>query len=743
VFVHSRRRCVHVVGSVPAAGQNVGSIATTYDDLGRVQTVTSYQPSETTVVNQVEYAYDGWGNEICEWQAQTGAVDTSGTPSVQYTYDDGAGTSGAAQYLRLSDVIYPNGREVQYDYGNEVSPPSFAQAVDNIMSRVESINTVGETTPNAEYTYLGAGAIASETYPQPEVSLNYDPSGDGSFTGFDQFGDVVDQIWSGYGANNSGTLDGCSYTYDAAGNRTSKANLTDAALSELYGYDDLDRLTSWSVNGTQQETWTLDSLGNNLAAGSYDAANQEKPTAGSSGYDAAGNMTTLLSGDKAVYDAWDRLVGVDDSSGNPIEKYSYDGTNRRIQIYSDFSGGTPGTVTDDYLSGQQVIESDVTSGGSRAGGYQYLWSPRYIDAPILRDTLNTAGTGIVAAQRVFYLGDADYNVTALVSAGGSVLERYAYTPYGAVTVRAADWTPINPNVSQVGNIILYTGQEYSFATGLYCYRKRYYDPALGRFIGEDPMGVTAGLNLYGYCGDAPVRHTDPRGTDPSALSTAKSLEVDAADVVERLVSHPSAGPFSLRYSLQANVGDPLLGLFGGCGRFTQPWWAGGGEIRGGGTSQWIVSGIYGAGEWVCNKVDSGNDSGNGWESAANEGGALHLLVWGSCPGKYAVDVDYAVVLITNDTGTASANFHVFGDGSAATSRSFASGPPLQATVSSELLSARAYVTIKWPWRRRTTLFDRIVPFLYTPVINIGEEAPADAYTVAAAGIRVKKIEKVG
>ena len=210
-------------------------------------------------------------------------------------------------------------------------------------------------------------------------------------------------------------------------------NALNPDLSETYQYDALGRLTEWAVNGVEQQTWALDALGNDLSTGTYDAANEETPTQGSSGYDAAGNMTTLQSGDTAVYDAWNRMTEVDNGS-EIVEKYGYGGTNRRIQIASDFSGSTPGTVTDDYYAGQQVVESDVTAGRVRNGGYQYLWSPRYIDAPILRDTLTTDGTAVVAAGRVFYLGDANFNVTALVSAAGTVVERYAYTPYGEATV---------------------------------------------------------------------------------------------------------------------------------------------------------------------------------------------------------------------------------------------------------------------------------------------------------------------
>jgi hypothetical protein len=54
----------------------VASIQTTYDDIGRVQTVTSYSTANAEdwdsahAVNQVKYVYDGWGNVAAEYQAQ-------------------------------------------------------------------------------------------------------------------------------------------------------------------------------------------------------------------------------------------------------------------------------------------------------------------------------------------------------------------------------------------------------------------------------------------------------------------------------------------------------------------------------------------------------------------------------------------------------------------------------------------------------------------------------------------------
>lgn len=48
-------------------------------------------------------------------------------------------------------------------------------------------------------------------------------------------------------------------------------------------------------------------------------------------------------------------------------------------------------------------------------------------------------------------------------------------------------------------------------TGFYYYRARYYDPKIGRFISEDPLGYVEGPNLYEYVHNNPVNYTDPEG----------------------------------------------------------------------------------------------------------------------------------------------------------------------------------------------------------------------------------------
>jgi RHS repeat-associated protein len=89
---------------------------------------------------------------------------------------------------------------------------------------------------------------------------------------------------------------------------------------------------------------------------------------------------------------------------------------------------------------------------------------------------------------------------ALVSAG-SVQTSYGYDPYGVsqVTGTASD------------NPFQFTGREYD-NTSLLNYRYRYYNPAWGRFVSEDPLEFEGGdVNFYRYVANNPAQFNDPSG----------------------------------------------------------------------------------------------------------------------------------------------------------------------------------------------------------------------------------------
>jgi hypothetical protein len=80
-----------------------------------------------SVVNEILRQYNTFSQLFAEYQEHGGAVNTATSPKVQYAF-----ASGAANYVRPTATIYPNGRQLNYDYG------SAGSAADNL-SRVASL----------------------------------------------------------------------------------------------------------------------------------------------------------------------------------------------------------------------------------------------------------------------------------------------------------------------------------------------------------------------------------------------------------------------------------------------------------------------------------------------------------------------------------------------------------------------------------------------------------------------------
>ena len=163
----------------------------------------------------------------------------------------------------------------------------------------------------------------------------------------------------------------------------------------------------------------------------------------------------------------------------------------------------PATEHSYYNESWQVLEE--RSDGVPAA--QYLWDPRYVDAPVLRWRYSGQAT-----ETLYYTQDANWNITAVVSAAGSVVERYMYAAYGEVTVLDANWDPDTNNESDVANARLFQGEELNAETGLNASRFRDgYHPALGVWTSRDPAQTIDGSNLYQFCLSRPTSGTDPMG----------------------------------------------------------------------------------------------------------------------------------------------------------------------------------------------------------------------------------------
>jgi RHS repeat-associated protein len=496
-------------------------IDTAYDTQGNPYLFTSYSTTAgTTIVNQVQRAFNGLAQLITEYQAHSGAVNTSSTPKVQYTYSEMA---GGANHSRLTSIVYPNGKVLNYNYNT---------GLDDSISRLSSLSDTSGTLES--YTYLGLSTVVKRAHPLPTNGLDMTyitPGGSGDagdqYTGLDRFGRIVDQKWQQNTTPTPTITDEFKYGYDRDSNRLYRTNELNHNFDELYhangasnGYDNLNQLVAFArgtlntnhdtiSSPSHSITWSLDALGNfsstttdggNPVSNTFNKQNEET-AAGTATltFDNNGNTTTDDQGKTLVYDAWNRLVAYKNGA-SVLESYKYDALNHRILQ-------NPGTATDLYYSSDWQLLEERTGGISTAT-IQHVWSPVYVDALILRDR-STQNNGTLD-ERLWVQQDANWNVTALLSGAGSVLERYDYDPYGKLTVLDGSFnTRISSNY---GFVYGFQGARLDTTTQLDYARNRDLSPSLGRWTQIDPTASQGSyVNWYQYAQNRPITLGDPTG----------------------------------------------------------------------------------------------------------------------------------------------------------------------------------------------------------------------------------------
>ncbi len=288
-------------------------------------------------------------------------------------------------------------------------------------------------------------------------------------------------------------------------------------------------------------------------------------------YDLAQNPTTFK-GQSRSYNVNNQLIGAGfsyDGNGNPVlytgVSLAFDPENRMTAYGNVLTAGYNG-------DGLRAWKQTAT------GRRYYLY-----DGEELTCELDAAGN--VAAPIIFgangllvyggtaYQFDPQGNAVHLLNDTGYADAHLAYDAWGQ-PMSGTNPTPYGYK-AQWG---YYTDAE----SGILLLTHRYLDPATGRFLTRDPIGVEGGVNLYAYVGNGVVMLKDPSGRMPLApivgILLRECLVGVAGDMVEdigrwlacaiyRGIRHGmpgvrSCGPFPVP-SLCDLLGGCIGGMLGG------------------------------------------------------------------------------------------------------------------------------------------------------------------------------------
>ena len=305
-------------------------------------------------------------------------------------------------------------------------------------------------------------------------------------------------------------------------------------LTLSYGYDEEERITSVTetrmVNGEPTSSTTLytyDALGQ-LLTEKKDGVIVNEMTYDNYGNIASKNGVSYMYGIPLHYTPAfkDQLIGFDD---NPLIIYDEQGNPLGDTIYTYI--WEKGRQLKECYDDKYDITYTYNANGIRTS--KFVWSidgslkyDYVLDgAKILRETCN--GNVLIplydnedSVCGIEYNGSAYYflknlqgDVIAIVNYEGEEVARYSYDAWGVCTVT------MDNSGCNIANINPFRYRSYYFdkETGLYYLQSRYYDPEVGRFINADDAGYLMNQNgsthhnLFSYCHNNPVNHTDFNG----------------------------------------------------------------------------------------------------------------------------------------------------------------------------------------------------------------------------------------
>ena len=223
-------------------------------------------------------------------------------------------------------------------------------------------------------------------------------------------------------------------------------------------------------------------------------------------YDHWGNLVSRRNGlyePHYAYDAENRLVSARGTGpeGRFEARYHYDALGRRTRKIVTTTHGT--TDTRFLWQGYRLLQEQQESGLRST----YVYDPNEAWSPLARvDHLRDQSSGEI------YWFNTDLNGAPLevTDERGAVRWSGQYGSFGEVRHQSEGFSRLVNRTAMAHQPLRYAGQYADGETGLHYNLFRYYDPQVGRFIVQDPIGLNGGWNLYQYAPN-PLGWIDPLG----------------------------------------------------------------------------------------------------------------------------------------------------------------------------------------------------------------------------------------
>ncbi|MDC3956956.1 RHS repeat protein [Polyangium jinanense] len=161
------------------------------------------------------------------------------------------------------------------------------------------------------------------------------------------------------------------------------------------------------------------------------------------------------------------------------------------------------------------IKQSAAEGGDPVVEERTYCADEDTGVPWAHRDVRRAEDGSITGSWYHYLNDAVGMPERLLDGAANVACDLERSTWGAARPRegARTQTPLR-----------FLGQYFDEETGLAFNRHRYYDPALGRYISADPIGLLGGRNSFAYADNRPTKLVDPTGLMDATVSNRRDAK---------------------------------------------------------------------------------------------------------------------------------------------------------------------------------------------------------------------------